>query len=145
MSGRGEYQRRWREANKEKQAAYKKEYYVANKERLNATRKAWRQKTPQYWRRSYLKTHYGISPEKYQEMLLAQKGLCYICHLPPTGKPIKGQAPSLHVDHNHLTGEVRKLLCGKCNQAIGLLDEVPDRIRAAAAYLEEHDHEYSTY
>lgn len=145
MNERSEYQRRWRAENKAKIAEQKKAYYAANRAKIDAYRKKWRSKTPAYWRRSYLKTHYGLTPEQFQQMLQEQNGLCYICHRPPTGKPVNGAEPSLHVDHNHLTGRVRRLLCGKCNQAIGLFDEVPDRVRAAAAYLEAFDDEYTSY
>ena len=39
------------------------------------------------------------------------------------------------MDHDHETGEVRGLLCANCNLAIGLLEDSPSRILAAAAYV----------
>lgn len=43
----------------------------------------------------------------------------------------------LHVDHDHVSGKMRGLLCQKCNHGIGLMGEDPDRLRRAARYLEE--------
>ena len=41
----------------------------------------------------------------------------------------------LVIDHDHETGELRGLLCSPCNNAIGLLGDDPERIRAAANYV----------
>lgn len=65
---------------------------------------------------------YGLDGKKYDQMVEEQRGLCAIC-----GKSeISRQQPSnvilnLSVDHNHLTKNVRGLLCQKCNHALGLL------------------------
>ena len=40
-----------------------------------------------------------------------------------------------HVDHDHVTGHIRGLLCFRCNNAIGDLDERVDTVDAATAYL----------
>lgn len=44
----------------------------------------------------------------------------------------------LYIDHDHMTGRPRGLLCPACNSAIGLLRESPERIAAALAYVEKH-------
>src|SRR4051812_36221868 len=61
-------------------------------------------------RRQHFK-RYGITPEKYAEMLFAQGGVCKICKCPPGS----GKRTVLEVDHDHKTGEVRGLLCASCN------------------------------
>lgn len=58
---------------------------------------------------------YGLSIEEYNNMLNKQNNKCLIC----------GSKNRLVVDHNHKTGEVRGLLCGKCNKGLGLLKENP--------------------
>lgn len=71
-------------------------------------------------RRNYsLIKSYGITTEDYEQMLYDQGGGCAIC-----GSTIgNGRHKNLFVDHDHGTGIVRGLLCGRCNSAIGLLSE----------------------
>jgi hypothetical protein len=42
----------------------------------------------------------------------------------------------LHIDHNKKTGEIRGLLCGRCNKALGLFDEKPENLINAIKYVE---------
>jgi hypothetical protein len=84
---------------------------------------------------------YGISQERYEDLLAMQSGACAICGRPPSGKGPSGQR--LHVDHDHRCcsgtkscGEcVRGLLCSSCNMAIGYLQDDPAVIQAAVDYL----------
>jgi hypothetical protein len=86
-------------------------------------------------RRSYLKRKYGVTPEWYDAQLAAQGGGCAICGRPPRDDI------SLHVDHNHATGALRRLLCFLCNNLLGDAADDAGRLRAAADYLEQHDSE----
>lgn len=84
-----------------------------------------------------LQYHFGISLQDYNEMLEAQNYRCAVCEKPHgsdihSGKRTKG----LGVDHDHVTGEVRGLLCNDCNRGIGQLGDSPQRLRKAAEYLE---------
>lgn len=47
-------------------------------------------------------------------------------------------APAIAADHNHQTGEIRGPLCRGCNLGLGQFEDEPDRLRAAADYLERH-------
>lgn len=80
-------------------------------------------------RKSRRRVRYGVTPERYDEMVLEQNGLCAFGHVP--------EGP-LVIDHCHVTGRVRGLLCRHCNWAIGLLRDDPERARLAAAYLSAH-------
>jgi hypothetical protein len=66
-------------------------------------------------RRCYLKKKYGITDETYGQMLERQKAHCAIC--------AKGCRRRLAVDHCHVTGRVRGLLCASCNLGIGKFSE----------------------
>ena len=79
-------------------------------------------------RRSQLKYLYNITPEDCEFMFRAQQGLCKICHEPSLAR-------NLDVDHNHTTGQVRGLLCNRCNKVIGLLEEDSDLLSKAIEYL----------
>ena len=81
-------------------------------------------------RAGHLKRKFGISIDQFQEMLTNQGGGCAICEAPP---PENG---SLHVDHDHETGEVRGLLCFSCNGGIGQFQHDPLILRAAIRYLD---------
>lgn len=80
-----------------------------------------------------LKSNYGISYECYDNMLISQGFACAICQKSET-TVIRGQKIGLSVDHCHETGEVRGLLCRKCNQGIGIFEHDADWLRAAALY-----------
>lgn len=80
---------------------------------------------------------YGIDFAAYQQMLLAQKGVCAICDNPET-KMESGTLRLLSVDHNHETGAVRGLLCSNCNLAIGYACDDVTVLQKAIGYLRKH-------
>jgi len=61
---------------------------------------------------------YGITQAEYGTMLERQGGLCAICTIPMS--PGKGT----HVDHDHITDQVRGLLCSSCNHSLGHLESM---------------------
>jgi hypothetical protein len=82
--------------------------------------------------RSYhLKARYGITGAEAARMLEEQNGVCAICE----------ERPADHVDHDHRTGQVRRLLCFNCNGGLGQFRDDPDLLRAAADYLDAHARE----
>ena len=85
-----------------------KQYYQDNREKLKA--RAKERHDPERKRCLNLQRNYGITSKDYDRMYAEQACKCFIC----------GDAYEvLHVDHNHETGEVRKLLCTCCNTAFG--------------------------
>jgi hypothetical protein len=98
--------------------AYLKQYRITHEDRLRM--------------RALLKK-FGISEMQYHALLISQVARCAICG----GKP-KGAKRVLCVDHNHVTGKVRGLLCDTCNQALGLFHDSPVLLASAIDYLVAH-------
>jgi hypothetical protein len=86
---------------------------------------------------------FGITTEVYDAMHSAQGGLCAICRRPEMARATRSKnAKRLAVDHDHVTGKVRALLCSFCNTAIGLMGENPDRVESVAGYLRMHSNNH---
>ena len=89
--------------------------------------------------RADLLRRYGLTPAQYDEMLARQDGLCATCRRAETASTATGEVLPLAVDHDHVTGGVRGLLCMRCNLLTGVLEGHPDGHDAIAmveAYLE---------
>jgi hypothetical protein len=76
-------------------------------------------------RHYHLKRRYGIGVEDVDRMVAEQGGLCAIC----------GRADPEHVDHDHVSGDVRGILCFNCNGGLGQFKDDIDALLAAATYL----------
>lgn len=121
----------WKEQNPEKAKAYTK------------TAEAKR-----YSRR--MEDRYGISSSDYEAILREQDGVCRICKRHETRTRGKRQLDfvgedskaaivrRLAIDHDHVTGKVRGLLCGACNTVLGLVSEDVAILNSVIEYLEEH-------
>jgi hypothetical protein len=82
-----------------------------------------------------IKRRYGITLEQYWEIHEAQGGGCAICGCEHSQNKRSTDYLPLFIDHCHDTGQVRGLLCSKCNQALGLMNDSPDLLEQAAQYL----------
>lgn len=89
-----------------------------------------------------LKCRHGITLDEFNAILASQGKKCAICGLPETEvlrpgvKRDGAKGFGLVVDHDHQTGLVRGLLCDRCNRSIGLLEDNPAYLTAAARYVE---------
>ena len=99
--------------------------------------KAHRDRFPEAWREEHLQQKFGIGNAEYIRMAIAQNNRCAICDREETAAR-KGTVKCLAVDHDHVTGKVRALLCSDCNTGLGKLGDSPDRLRAAIRYLDKH-------
>lgn len=80
-----------------------------------------------------LKQKYGMTISDYTTMLSAQDNKCKICL---SGSSYK-KSGLFVVDHSHESGVVRGLLCTRCNSALGMFGDEPERLRLAAKYIEK--------
>jgi hypothetical protein len=102
------------------------------KEKVYARILRWKARNPTRTKDARLRRKYGMSFEDYTKLLIKQEYLCAICKEPP------GQR-GLVVDHDHVTGVVRGLLCTSCNLMLGSSCDAPDVLIAGAKYLEEQN------
>jgi len=122
---RAESSDRWRKANPE-------QYRAINTKRF----RNWRRKHPVEAKRRQknlnLKRMYGISLEKYQAIINSQNNQCKLC-----GINFDTLSPKfIHVDHDHISGKVRSILCHHCNTGLGAFKEDVALLEDAIKYLE---------
>ncbi len=125
-----EYSKKYRAKNREKSRAAHQKWYAKNREIQLAKGKA---RYAEKWA-TWLKYKYGITVERYFEMLAEQGSKCAICRATEPGGRFKNNR--FHVDHCHATGVVRGLLCNACNHLLGCAKDRPEVLRAAASYLD---------
>ena len=105
---------------KENNSDYRKNPVIKEREQKRVKENIWKK--------------YGIknmSYERYEEMLEQQNHSCKICEVHES--KIKRK---LAVDHNHTTGEIRGLLCDKCNNLLGKVKENISILESAIEYLQ---------
>lgn len=76
-----------------------------------------------------------LTVDEYLEMFRAQNDKCAICGEFETKIATHGELQPLQVDHCHVTGKIRQLLCFKCNAGIGMLRDNPDIMSRAIEYV----------
>ncbi len=112
---KNEYRRRWRNLNKARCQKIARDY---------------RQRLGIDGRRSMdFRRKYGMTLADYYTMLHSQDGRCAICQHPPPSNQ------RLCLDHNHLSGAIRGLLCRRCNSGIGLLQDSVELLERGISYL----------
>ena len=100
-------------------------------------RRGYSEKSKEYGRRRRLRNpmedrfrEYGMTLEKYNQMLENQQGKCAIC-----GGGREKQKYSFSVDHCHATGKIRGILCSNCNAGLGFFKDNPQSLTNALTYL----------
>jgi hypothetical protein len=83
-------------------------------------------------RTAHLKRKYGLTMKEHDRLFNESNGCCNICNKPQSELNVK-----LSVDHNHITGKIRGLLCNNCNLGISLLQDDPNILLEAILYLKK--------
>ncbi len=122
--------------NKKKVLEQSKNWKKQNPEKVKIYKRKSRINNPLQGRKDRLKI-FNLTLEDYDKMLLKQNYVCAICLKPETVK-WRGTLKSLAVDHNHETGEIRGLLCTRCNTEVGVVENKQIRLKVET-YLEKYD------
>ena len=126
-----EYNKKYREANKEKLKEKEKKYKEANKQKIKEQKKEYYEKNKQkiiervkeyYQTDNGKKSHriavwksIGVKSDDYDALYekYINTNECELCSISIiSGKGLTGKK---HLDHCHMTGEFRNILCGDCN------------------------------
>jgi hypothetical protein len=106
-----------------------RKWYAENQDKVQAYNATNRERVSARVRSNKLLRDFGITPERYEDMVAQQHGCCAICG----GEPGRR---ALAVDHCHKTGQVRGLLCDSCNKALGFVKDNVETLFAMIVYLE---------
>jgi hypothetical protein len=91
----------------------------------------WHERNPGKQRQYRLLQRYGMSEDDFEAMLEMQDGKCAVCEEVPERQ--------IHIDHDHVTGEVRGLLCFRCNITLGKVGDDPDLLQKMIEYLKRSE------
>ncbi len=83
-------------------------------------------------RTKLLKNKFNLTHEEYEQLHHNQNGLCAIC-----GENEMVDGRHLAVDHNHQTGKIRGLLCGRCNLMIGRIEKDMEITKKMLEYVKK--------
>ena len=121
------YGKAYRQKNLEEIRKRDRERCPKRREAKRAYNKAYYQKNREAQRIRVLAQKYTLTAEQYEAMYAAQSGKCVLCQRQPER--------SLVVDHCHVTGAVRGLLCNNCNSDLASADLDMSWLERAGAYL----------
>jgi hypothetical protein len=77
-----------------------------------------------------IKRQYGLNEDQFYDLIDFQGNKCGICKIPL-------DKVQINIDHDHETGQIRGILCDKCNRSLGLLLDSPIIILKAIEWLKK--------
>ena len=103
--------------------------YTSNNLRYH-TDPVFKAKATQQRKKSMLKVRYGITEQDVTNLKLLQDYKCAVC--------LEDISNRFHIDHDHVTGKVRGLLCHLCNVGLGSFRDTTEFLESAIAYLRKY-------
>lgn len=77
---------------------------------------------------------YKLTEEDTLKLLENQGFKCAICE-----EKLDMIGRKTHIDHDHITGKIRGVLCSKCNLGLGYFKDSIEFLKSAVVYLQEVD------
>ena len=128
-----EYDAAYYKRHRDKSIARSKKYYAENSERVIRRICEQQKKNIERVRTRNRKRNYALTKDQFNDLVEAQQNCCPCCLRE------QWEFGIFHVDHNHITGEVRGLLCSQCNTALGMVKDNPDILKRLIQYLKVSD------
>jgi hypothetical protein len=110
-----------------------RKFRIDNPKSTRTATKSYYQKNRDYWRLYNRCRGVGITIKDYLEIFRTHNGCCDIC-----GTSHLELNKALGIDHDHVTGKIRGLLCNNCNVALGGFRDSPEVLEKAVSYLKKH-------
>lgn len=104
---------------------------------MRLAQKIYRNSKPGFHRSRNLRNRYGLTLDDLQAMVEQQDFACPICDMEISNILEYKTDRTVVVDHNHETGEVRGILCSKCNLMLGNARESTEILYKSIVYLSE--------
>lgn len=98
------------------------------KERDRIRNAANYQKNKDKYKWGHISRKYGLSQSAWEDLFDGQGSCCAMC----------GEGEDFVVDHHHISGMIRGILCRKCNTMLGMARDNPAFLAAGIEYLEKH-------
>lgn len=119
--------RAWHERNKKRVNIARRAKHAADPEVKNGRSRTWnaenKDKISTYNQRIKLK-RYGLQSQAEWDAVFASQGHCCKC----CGAKQPGSKSGWHTDHDHVTNQLRGILCARCNQLLGQLGDTADGV-----------------
>jgi hypothetical protein len=137
-----EKNRKWKNANPDKVSKNNKKWRDANPGKVSKAQKKYRDDHPDKISKAHkkrrAKLYFGLSEEEYnnlcEKLFKEQDGKCFIC-----GRPQAQLKNKLGLDHNRRTGQLRGLLCARCNIYFGYVKEDVEVARNIKDYCTKYN------
>lgn len=138
MQRERERTKKWRLKNATTLNAHKKKWREnakpETKLKMKAYRRVW-EKTNRIRKEAYrIRSKFKLATIDEAQRLVEHReaGTCECCGVTGVYRRL------MHIDHCHVTGKIRAVLCNKCNTSLGLVNDNQDHLRKLIAYLEAH-------